>query len=329
MIIISQTPLRISFVGGGTDIQKFYSQYGGAVLSTTIDKYIYVIIKGRKDQLIGLYYDKTEQVAETYEIQHELIREAMVIAGVNGGVDIAILSDVPTQGTGLGSSSTLTVGLLTALYEYQGNNVDIEDIARQACNIEINILGNPIGKQDQYAAAYGGLNIFRFLEDESVLIEPILITETLRRDFFKQLFMVNTGMSRSAGEILKKVKEDMSSNIENLKEMAQMPDIFKIALREDNLDMAAECLLHAWDLKKKVGSRVTNTAIDIIYNNGLKAGATAGKLLGAGAGGFMLFLVPVPEQERFLSEMSKKYEILPVNYSDKGSSILYCFKNNY
>ncbi|MBE3102598.1 MAG: GHMP kinase, partial [Firmicutes bacterium] len=275
------------------------------------------------------YYDKTEQVAETYEIQHELIREAMVIAGVNGGVDIAILSDVPTQGTGLGSSSTLTVGLLTALYEYQGINVDIEDIARQACNIEINILGNPIGKQDQYAAAYGGLNIFRFLEDESVLIEPILITETLRRDFFKQLFMVNTGMSRSAGEILKKVKEDMSSNIENLKEMAQMPDIFKIALREDNLDMAAECLLHAWDLKKKVGSRVTNTAIDIIYNNGLKAGATAGKLLGAGAGGFMLFLVPVPEQERFLSEMSKKYEILPVNYSDKGSSILYCFNNNY
>jgi D-glycero-alpha-D-manno-heptose-7-phosphate kinase len=324
VIVISQTPLRVSFVGGGTDLQKFYSQYDGAVLSTTIDKSIYVIVRERKDHKIGLYYDKTELVNAIGQIQHELISVAMKFTRVEQGVDIAVMSDVPTQGTGLGSSSSLAVGLLTALYAYKGEPVTAEEIARKACYIEIDVLGNPIGKQDQYAAAYGGLNLIRFYQDETVSVEPVSLSENLLADFFGQLFLVNTGMSRAAGDVLKEVKQNIPANIEYMKEMSRLPDVFQTTLKEGRFDQAAELLQNAWDLKKRMGSSISNTAIDQIYDIGLKSGAAAGKLLGAGAGGFMMFMVPKPEQQRFLVEMSREHDVVPVRYSAKGSYVVKC-----
>lgn len=264
MITISQTPLRVSFVGGGTDIQRFYAQNGGAVLSTTIDKYIYVIIKQRQDSKIGLFYEMTEIVNTISQIQHELIRAALKLTGIEEGVDIAVLSDVPAQGTGLGSSSSLAVGLLTALYAYKGESISKEEAARKACHIEIDVLGNPIGKQDQYAAAYGGLNIIRFFRDETVSVEPVNLQENVFQDFFRQLFLVNTGLSRAAGEVLKEVKQNIPANIEYMKEMSKQPDAFRAALSGGRLDKAAELLRYAWSLKKRMGSEVSNTAINQI-----------------------------------------------------------------
>ena len=174
-MIVSQTPLRVSLFGGGTDLRAFYARAGGAVLSTSIDKYVYVVVKKRFDRTIRIAYTKTENVAAVDEIQHDLVREAMRIVGIRSGVEIVTLADIPSQGTGLGSSSALTVGLLNALYAFRGVSVGAEQLAQEACRIEIDVLGAPIGKQDQYIAAYGGLRAFAFHPDESVRAEPVAL----------------------------------------------------------------------------------------------------------------------------------------------------------
>jgi len=203
-MIISRTPFRISFAGGGSDLREFYSRKYGAVTSTAIDKYMYVFVNKRFDGSIRLSYTKTEIVNHIDDIQHELIKEAMKKTGITKGVEIITIADIPA-GTGLGSSSSLTVGVLNALYAYKGEEVSAEELARQACEIEINILNEPIGKQDQYAASYGGLNHIKFNPDESVILNSLSMSEKSKKELKDNLMLFYTNISRSASSILSKL----------------------------------------------------------------------------------------------------------------------------
>ena len=235
-MIITQTPLRISFAGGGTDFQGYYAQGGGAVLSTAIDKYIYVVIKQRFDNKIRVGYTRTEMVDSVDQIEHELVRECLRLTGITGGVEIATMADIPSQGSGLGSSSTVTVGLLHAMYAHQGVLVTAETLAAEACKIEIEILGKPIGKQDQYIAAYGNLRRFEFRADGSVAEHTVELSAEKRMRFGESLMLFYTGITRQADVILTEQKaniEDKRVWLDRIK--AQVPEV-EAALIEGNLN---------------------------------------------------------------------------------------------
>lgn len=322
-MIISRTPLRVSFVGGGTDIPVFYKQSEGCVLSTTIDKYIYVILKERIDNNFLINHYKQERVLSIDEIKHDLIRECLKLLQIKRRMNITILSDVSVHGTGLGSSSALTVGLLNALYAYIGEDVTIEKIAQMACRVEMNILKHPIGKQDQYASAYGGMNILRFYSDEKVVIEKIKLTEQKLQEFFNNLFMIYTGINRNANEVLIKQIKNINHNKNFLKKMSHMPQIMRGYLEHHRFDEIGKYLNEAWYMKKNLSNSITNIAVDEIFENGIKAGALGGKLLGAGQGGYVLFYVPYASQNNFNNLMLSKYKIVPIGYEEFGSKIVY------
>src|SRR5664280_1298428 len=195
-MIISRTPLRVSFAGGGSDLPAFYQHEPGAVLSTTIDKYIYITVNRKFDRRIRASYSVTEIVDTVGELKHELIREGLRLVGLDGGIEITSISDVPSEGTGLGSSSTYTVGLLNALYAYKGQHVDAERLGREACRIEIDICGKPIGKQDQYIAAYGGMQFIQFNPDGSVFVDPVVCLPETKKRLQERLLLLYTGMVR-------------------------------------------------------------------------------------------------------------------------------------
>ena len=197
-MIISRTPLRMSFVGGGSDLPSFYRRHGGAVVSAAVDKYVYVNINRKFDDGIRVAYAKTEEVQSVAEIEHRLVRATFEMLGVPGGVEITTIADIPSRGTGLGSSSAFTVGLIHALYAYQGKPISADDLGRESCKVEIDLCGEPIGKQDQYAAAFGGLNLIEFKSDDSVLVSPLLMPSDLRAELFRRIVVFYTGMTRRA-----------------------------------------------------------------------------------------------------------------------------------
>jgi D-glycero-alpha-D-manno-heptose-7-phosphate kinase len=218
-MIISQTPLRVSFAGGGTDMAGFYSEHGGAVISSAIDKYIYVIIKARFDKMIRVGYTRTEMVAGVDDIEHELVRECMRMTGITHGVEIATMADIPSEGSGLGSSSTVTVGLLNAMYAYQCELVTAERLASEACRIEIDILGKPIGKQDQYIAAYGGLRRIEFHADDTTSVVKVPVDPDTERILSESLMLFYTGITRKADKILAHQKNNIQDQTHNLMSM--------------------------------------------------------------------------------------------------------------
>lgn len=322
-MLISQTPLRISFFGGGTDLLSFYRKLPGRVLSTTIDKYIYAIIKERYDDLIVLNYSRKEIVNSVNDIQHELVREAMKKVGIRKGVEITTLGDIPSEGSGLGSSSSLTVGLLNAFYNYIGNLKDSITLAEEACNIEINILGKPIGKQDQYAASFGGLKLYTFNTDDTVTVEPLNLSLRDILDFQNHLFLVYTGITRKSSNILDSQNKRTEVNIEHLKEMAEMPLKAKDMLESKEFDEFGEFLNKAWQIKQTLTNGITNPQIEEIYEKGMNAGALGGKLLGAGGGGFFLFYTPNSKKDAFLKAFEKDYKVLPFTFDRCGSRIIF------
>lgn len=326
-MIISQTPLRMSFVGGGTDFEDFYRRYPGRVVSTAINKYFYVGVNSRFDGAIKLSYTQTEIVERVDQIQHPLIKGALEETGIKNGVDIFSLADLPAQrtGLGLGASSSFTVGLLNTLYAFLGEYQPVDVLAEKACKIEINKAKSPIGKQDQYAVAFGGLNLITFNCDGKIKVDPIYLMPKLKESFQNHLLLFFTGKERSANVILSEQKQNIDKKFEFLKKMSDMALTFKDALEKGDFQKMAELLHQNWLMKKELASGVSNPQIDGMYNLALEAGAWGGKILGAGGGGFLLVMAD-PERHPKIREALKEYQLIPFRFSESGSKIV--FKNN-
>jgi D-glycero-alpha-D-manno-heptose-7-phosphate kinase len=321
-MIISQTPLRISFAGGGTDLPSFYHQEEGWVISSAIDKYVFVIIKERFDDKIYINYSKKEIVDCVSEIEHDLVRETMRKTKVEKGIEITTLADIPSTGSGLGSSSSVTVGLLNALYTYQGELVTAERLAREACEIEINILGKPIGKQDQYIAAYGGIRFFRFKPNEEVIVERINLENSFKRKFGANLLLFFTGKTRSSDKILSEQKDNTISKFEILRSMKHHAVAIREAIEARQFDEVGRVLAESWTHKKQLASQISNGDIDRMYERAINAGALGGKISGAGGGGFLMLYCPRENQNK-IREALKEFREFPFFLEKYGSKIIF------
>lgn len=323
-MIITKTPFRISFSGGGTDLPAFYNQEQGAVLSTSIDKYMYIMIHPYFDRKkIFLKYSVTEIVDHFSDIQHPIYKQILFDQKLNG-IDITSIADIPS-GTGLGSSGSFTVGVLNAVHSYQNKFISSSELALEACKIEIEKLGNLIGKQDQYAASYGGLNLIEFHSDETVNVKKIMMDPAKKAELESNLFLIYTGKDHSAKDLLAKQSEitvSKNDKFQNLKEMVKLTYCLKDTLINNNIDDFGRILHEGWLLKKSLMKSISNELIDTIYSKGIKSGASGGKLLGAGAGGFILFYVPVETQDEFKKEMSC-YKDMKFKFDHFGSKVIY------
>ncbi len=324
-MIISRTPLRISFAGGGTDLKSYYKNDLGAVTSTAINKYIYITVNKKFDDKIRVSYLKTEMVDKVEGVQHALVREAMKLAGVTQGVEITSIADIPSKGTGLGSSSAFTVGLLNALYAFKGEHKSAKTLAEESCRIEIDILGEPIGKQDQYIAAFGGLQHIQFHPGGEVFVDPVICKKEVKENLEKRLLLFYTGITRKAKSILKKQKENANyvENLASLKKMKNLAfDTRNCLINGNNLSSIGEYLHYGWQEKKKLARGITNKIVDEYYQEALKAGAIGGKLLGAGGGGFLLFFCEEKEQKKVREALCSLKEV-PFKFEPQGSKIIY------
>lgn len=322
-MIISRTPFRISFTGGGSDLPSFYRREPGAVLSTTINKYVYIVIHPFFDsEKIQLKYSKTELVSSIEDIQHPIFKEVLRIHGLKG-IDLNSIADVPS-GTGLGSSSSFTVGLLNAVYTYHNQTIASEYLGKLACEIEIERLDSFIGKQDQYAAAYGGLNLISFYPDESVNVEKIIMKPDKKKELEENLIMVYIGNVRSANTVLQQQNEAIMNRdkFEDQKKMVRLSYQLKETLEHNNINDFGYFLHEGWLLKKSLTKVISNSIVDDIYKKGLKAGALGGKLLGAGGGGFVLFYCPKEKQDDFRKQMPQLTE-MRFRFDNFGTKIIY------
>jgi len=321
-VIITQTPLRIGLVGGGTDLPTYYREHGGRVLNAAIDKYVYVIVKQRFDDDIYINYSKKEIVSSVQQIQHELVREAMYMTGVAGGVEITTLADIPSAGSGLGSSSSVTVGLLHALFAYQGRQVSAEELADRACSIEIDRCHKPIGKQDQYAAAYGGVCDIHFGPGDRVFVDEMRMSPRLRRRIQDELLLFFTGITRDANTIL----SDQTANIgDRLAQLGQLRDLAGEAasgLREGDIDALGVALSKSWQAKRMLAAGVSTSQIDEAVEAAISAGATGAKVTGAGGGGFLLVVCPLEFQTAVRKRLTNMQE-LPIKLEPIGSRVVF------
>lgn len=322
-MIISRTPFRMSFCGGGSDLPAFYEKHGGCVLSATLDKYMYISVHPSFDRKVtALKYSKTETVTDIRDIEHNYFRTILGKMGIEG-VEITSTADVPS-GTGLGSSSSFTVGTLHTLYAYQGKYVSKERLAEEACHMEIVEMAQPIGKQDQYAAAFGGLNYYEFNQDGSVFVEPVVMSGQMREELEKNLMLFYVGGEHSASQILKEQSKNVSSGSD--KEQSQitlcsMTKDLKKYLHQGKIDAVGEILDESWKIKRSLASGISNPVIDEKYDIAIKSGAIGGKLLGAGGGGFLLFYAP--QASRVAIRESIGLQEMPIHFDSQGSSIVY------
>ena len=317
-MIISQTPYRVSFSGGGTDLPAFYRREFGAVLSTTIDQHMYVTIHRRFEPTIRVSYSRTETSSTLEGVQHELVREAMRQAEIDEPLEITTVGDVPA-GTGMGSSSSLTVGLLNALYAYRNRVVSPQLLADQACRIEIDVLKKPIGRQDQYAAAFGGVNYIRFNSDDTVDVEPVPCRCETVAELERRTLLLYTGQTRDANTILEQQSSGTGDRMEILRQMRDLASKMRLALAgEGDLDEFAALLHLGWELKRSLGFGISNEQVNCWYEAARKAGAAGGKLLGAGGGGFLLLVAP-PWRHRAIREALGRPRELPFRIARHGS----------
>ena len=321
-MIISRTPFRVSFAGGGTDLHAFYQHEPGTVTSTTIDKYMYITVNKRFDHTVRVSYSKTEIVETAEEVHHPLVREALKKAGISNGIEVTSISDIPA-GTGFGSSSSFTVGLLNALYAYTATYAPPERLAAEACEIEIDIVGEPIGKQDQYIAAYGGLQHIRFNPDESVFVDPVVCSKERKRVLSSRLMLFYTGITRSASEILTEQRKETGNKLDFLRKMRDLAGEIRRVLQEGHrLDEFGDLLHEGWMLKRELASGITNELVDSAYENARGAGAIGGKLLGAGGGGFLLLYVPEDRRGEVGRALAELREV-PFELEPQGTKIVH------
>lgn len=332
-MIVARAPLRISFVGGGTDLKDFYSQRPGRVVSATIDKFVYVAVN-RTPMIdkVSVRYSVTETVDHAKDLEHTRVRAALVDAGIDHGIEIASFASVPAK-TGLGSSSSFSTALLKALSAYRGNKMSAREIAEGASRLEIDLIGEPIGKQDQYAAAFGGFNVFQFNPDGSVDVSPVLLGYEKRMALEANMVVFFTGITRAASSVLTEQKANIqqADKFSVLSEMADSVDKFVEFLVAGNVSEMGKMLHEGWMRKKSLTSKTSSPSIDALYEAGLSAGAWGGKLLGAGGGGCLLFLVPPERQADFrktvqavaVREQLEGFKELPVNFVQSGTEVLF------
>jgi D-glycero-alpha-D-manno-heptose-7-phosphate kinase len=324
-MIISKTPLRMSFVGGGSDLPVFYRKYGGAIVSTAINKFVYVTVNQKFDDRIRLSYSKTEDAKSAEKIKHPLVREALQMLGIRGGIEITSIADIPGKGTGLGSSSSFTVGLLNALHAFANRYASAEKLAQESCAIEIERCGEPIGKQDQYAAAFGGFNLIQFNTDDSVSVEPVICQRETLRKLQENTLVFYTGIMRSASAILKTQSASVASDKakqKTMKRMVQLAHDLKTELQKNNLSAFGEIIHENWELKRSLTSGVSTSAIDDWYERARESGAVGGKLLGAGSGGFLMFYAPRERHDAIVSELSELRRV-DFGFEPQGSKIIF------
>ena len=324
-MIISKTPLRMSFVGGGSDLPVFYRKFGGAVVSTAINKFVYVTVNKKFDDRIRLSYSKTEDAKSAEKIKHPLVREALQMLGIRGGVEITSVADIPGKGTGLGSSSSFTVGLLNALHAFAERYASAEKLAQESCTIEIERCGEPIGKQDQYAAAFGGFNLIQFNSDDSVSVEPIICKRETIEKLQKNLIVFYTGITRSASALLKTQSASVASSKTKqnaMKRMVKLAHSLKTELQKNNLDAFGEIIHENWELKRSLTTGVSSTVIDDWYARARKAGALGGKLLGAGTGGFLMFYA-APDRHAEVMRALPNLSRTGLLFEPQGSKIIF------
>ena len=322
-MIITRTPLRISFAGGGTDLASYYRSHGGgAVTSAAIDRYIHILVSKKFDPAIRVAYSRTENVEHIDQLQHELFREAMRVTGVTGGVEIHTVADIPGEGTGLGSSSSLTVGLLQALYAYRGLLKDPAELAAEAASIEIDRLGGSLGKQDHYIAAFGGVQYFEFHADESVRASPIPIVPATREALGDHLSLFYTGQTRRAGGLLESQSSRTRENVPALDRMKALAKEAREAILRSDFRALGAVLDEGWSLKRGLTTGISSSTIDGWYAKAKEAGAWGGKIAGAGGGGFLLLAHP-PSATRQIEEALAPMPRTPVRISAEGSRILF------
>lgn len=315
----------MSFVGGGSDLPAFYRRFGGAVVSTAIDKFIYLTVNRKFDNRIRIAYSRVEEPASVAKIKHPLVREAMQKLGITGGIEIMSMADIPAKGTGLGSSSSFTVGLLQALYAYQGQFASADRLGKEACEIEIERCGEPIGKQDQYAAAFGGFNFIQFHPDDSVSVDPIVCRRETLKELQAGTLTFYTGLTRSASAILKhqtKALNTEKAKQRMLQRMVKLAHEMRGELQRNNAPVFGEMLHENWELKRQLAAGVSTTQIDDWYHRARKAGAIGGKLLGAGSGGFMMFYAR-PERHEAIVRALKELRQVQFGFEPQGSKIIF------
>lgn len=321
-MIITKTPFRMSFCGGGSDMPDFYREHGGCVVSTSINRYMYISVHPYFDEnKTSLKYSETELVEDPGEIRHRIFRQVLSDMKVSG-VEITSTADVPS-GTGLGSSSAFTVGLLHSLYCYKGKYVSKHRLAEEASDVEINRLGNPIGKQDQYAAACGGLNLIRFHRDDTVSVEPLIMRSETLRALQDNIVVYFTGLTHDANRILAEQKTNISrkDKTENLLRMCSLARAMKQSLEQNELSDFGKMLHEGWMKKRELASGIADSRIGAMYECAMANGATGGKLLGAGGGGFLLFYCEKHRQKKMEEALGLRR--FPVSFEHDGTSVVY------
>lgn len=320
-MIITKTPLRVSFFGGGSDIPQFYESNKGLVVSTTIDRQIYIAVNGTQTPHAKVMYSEIEVVDNSLRLKHDRVREVLQYFGIDNHIEIASFSDIPTKGTGLGSSSTFTVGLLKAINEMFGIQYNNYELAELACHIEIDRCKQPIGKQDQYAAAFGGFNAIAF-EGNNTAVIPINIKTDVSSRLNDNLICFNTGITRQASSVLEKQVKGLKDvvNVDNTAYMVDMAESAIKFLLKGRLDDFGSLLGESWETKKKLSDNISNFTIDEMYDKAMKAGALGGKILGAGGGGYLLMYVP-PKNHTKVIEALSNYDIFDFNFTNQGSAV--------
>jgi D-glycero-alpha-D-manno-heptose-7-phosphate kinase len=324
-MIITQTPIRISFLGGGTDFPDYFCREDGWVLSSAINRYIFVIIKERFDDKIRVGYTRTEMVDHIDQLEHELVRECLRKTGITKKVEITTMGDIPSAGSGMGSSSTVTVGLLNAMYHFLGEPRDARVLARDACDIEINILGKPIGMQDQYIAAFGGQRFIRFCADSTVDVSPLHLSESKRRRFSERLMLFFTNVTRKAESVLTEQKNNINGRLQALREMKRLALKARDSLEAEAYDDFGRLLHQGWEFKKTLASGITNGNIDAMYQAARQAGALGGKITGAGGGGFLLLYCPPQKQDDVRLALRHLRE-LPFDLERDGTKVIFNYR---
>ena len=324
-MIISRTPLRVSFFGGGSDLPSYYRRHGGAVLSAAIDKSVYVTVSRKFDDAVRVSYSRTEEVGHASKVEHPLVREALTLLGIEGGVEITSVADIPASGTGLGSSSSFTVGLLNALHAFKGRLASAATLAQESCHIELDRCGEPIGKQDQYAAAFGGMNFVRFHPDETVEVKKAVCGPGTLQALQSHLLFFYTGVTRSASALLRNQSSNVAqpgSKSDGTGALVKLAETAFEGLCSGDVGCFGALLDEAWKIKRSLADGITNGQIDQAYDAARKAGALGGKVLGAGGGGFLMFFAP-PEKHAAIRAALAPLRETPFGFASEGSSIIF------
>jgi len=324
-MIISRTPFRISFVGGGTDLRSFYFEEQGQVLSTAIDKFVYVVVKrqiGIVEYKYRINWSQVEFKNRIEDIEHPIVREALRLMKIDFPIEITTFADVPA-GSGLGSSSSFAVGLMSALYALKGQLVTKYTLAESAAQIEIEILKRTMGKQDHYAAAYGDLNVLTFHANEKVTVEPVFYSSDVHQKIASNLLLFYTAQKRNASEILKVQDQVTSKKLAVLRQMKNLvTPLREVISSGKKLHQVGEILHENWELKRSLTDLTSSKEIDKYYNKALRAGAIGGKLLGAGGGGFLIFYVEPDKHRSVINALSNLYH-LKFRFDTSGTRITY------